>query len=209
MPGPDPFERGAVPTPGALDQRARGQGTGRDGGREPGVASAGGGAQRGGGLAGAALSLQVPPPHLVPPPDHYAIHVDTFGAAFNALNTPAVIPGSLFVLPPNMVGVIRAVSLNINNLTAAIAPTWSLRFNGGSVPGWAPLTMFPRAAATISVAYGPDETFIRVPEETQVDFLFTVGPADPNTYQAGVTYAGWYFDTRYWDLFARAYSPGA
>ena len=132
------------------------------------------------------------PPYLIRPPSANDITVNASAPGFNAANTPAVIPGSVFQLPADNVGILRSVVLSINTLLATSAVLWRFRFDGTPVQGWSQLTIFPRAVATISVAYGPDETFIFVPTAALIDVEFIV--ADANTYQAGVTYHGWYYD---------------
>lgn len=150
-------------------------------------------------------SLDVPVPWLVRPFGAREINVNASGTGFTNLNTPAVIAGSVFVVPPDNVGVLRSLVLSVNNLLTTSALSWTLRFNGAPVEGWNGLTIFPRAAGSVSDAYGPDETFIMIPEQTTIDVQVIVGAADPATYQAGVTYHGWSYPKRLADKFANIY----
>jgi hypothetical protein len=133
------------------------------------------------------------------------INIDAAGAGYNNVTTPAVIVGSAFTIPADNVGVIRSVVLNINGMLATSQLVWEFRFQGNPVEGWNALTMFPRAAGSVSIAYGPDETFIKVPLGATIDVQLTVNPADGATYQAGITYHGWHYPKRLDDLFETLY----
>lgn len=145
----------------------------------------GGGPYAGGG----ALTL---PPYYVRPPVASDMNRNASGTGFTALNTPAVLPGSVFQLPPDNIGIIRSVVLSVNTLLVTSSLFWRIRFNAVPVSGWDALTVFPRAAGSVSEAYGPEETFIFVPVGGTIDILIDV--TDAGTYQAGASYHGWYYD---------------
>jgi len=145
-------------------------------------------------LSTAGLTRSVPPPYQIRPPQAREINVEANSTGFNNVNTPAVIPGSVFNVPTDNVGVLRSVVLSVNNLLVTTALVWRLRFDAVPVQGWNALTVFPRNAGSVSVAYGPDETYIYVPDGVTIDAEIIVGAADPNVYQAGIAFHGWYYD---------------
>lgn len=157
------------------------------------------------GAAMAQLSRTIPPPFQVRPPQARDITVEASATGYNNLNTPQVIAGSQFQVPTDNVGVLRSVVLSVNNLLTTSALIWAIRFNGVPVQGWNQLTVFPRNAGSVSIAYTPDETYIYVPDGALIDTQITVSPADGNTYQAGIAYHGWYYDKRLADAFAGLY----
>lgn len=161
----------------------------------------------GGSISTAAMSRTIPPPHWIRPPQASEVNIDTSGTGFNNATTPVVLAGSAFQIPADNVGVIRSVVLSVNNLTTTSQLVWRLRFNGVGVQGWNNLTIFPRLAASISVAYGPDETFIPIPDGVLIDVELVVLPADGNTYQAGVSYHGWYYGKELAEAFDQVYRP--
>jgi hypothetical protein len=119
--------------------------------------------------------------------------INRFGVITGATtgNTPAQLPGSPFILPQGMVGVIRSIILDVNNLLPSSDLVWSLRFNQSPVQGWDALSIFPRNVAAAQLAYTAEETAIPIPEGVEVDFLFTVN--DGGTYTAGATWHGWMY----------------
>lgn len=193
-------------TPLDIQERGRkGGGSGRTGGG--GYPS---GAQRPApppNIATAPLSRTIPPPHWVRPPQALEIQVDASNTGFNNGNTPAVIPGSAFQVPTNRVGVIRSFAMSVNAMVGASRLQWDLLFDGRPVQGWNGLTIFPRPAASVTVAYGPDETYIMVPDGTEISVRITVDPADGLTYQAGVSYHGWHYGKGLQDVFDAVYTP--
>jgi hypothetical protein len=190
--------------PSDIPGRASGRNTATGGRATPGgmFPSPGAGAPRPAGPTG---SLSVPVPWSIRPPSAREINVDASGTGYTNANTPATIAGSAFTIPPDNVGILRSVVLSVNTMLTTSALTWTLRFNGVPVDGWSQLTIFPRNAGSVSIAFGPTETFIPVPEGTTIDVQIGVGAADANTYQAGVTYHGWSYPKRLADIFANLY----
>lgn len=152
-----------------------------------------------------ARSMEVPVPWGIRPPMAREITVNASGTGFTNANTPAVIAGSAFTIPADNVGVLRSLVLSVNTLLTTSLLAWVLRFAGNPVEGWANLTVFPRNAGSVSDAYGPEETYIFVPEGTTIDVQILVQPGDANTYQAGVAYHGWSYPKRLADQFANIY----
>lgn len=157
---------------------------------------------------GGTADIVLQPPTIVRPPRAQDFHISgasPIGTPFTLANTtpPAIIPGSALQIPNQSVGVIRSINLNVNTLLATSVLFWSLRFNQTPVQGWEALTVFPRAAGFFTLAYGPDETQIPVPDGALVDVTFSV--LDGAAYQAGVQYGGWYYDRRLQEVFADAW----
>ena len=115
---------------------------------------------------------------------------------FSASASQAVGPGPVqalitnFTIPRGSVGVIRSINFNINNMLATTVVAIALTLNQGVASGWS-YNIFPRAAASLSVAFGPEETFIKVPDGSLVGFLVTL--TDAGTYLIGGTFHGWHF----------------
>ncbi len=151
-------------------------------------------------------AIEIPVPWLVPPEGSSEININASLAGFNAANTPAVIPGSQFALPENHVGVLRSVVVSVNTMVITSALVWRIIENGNPIQGWNNITIFPRAAASVSVAFSPDETFIRLSTGAELSVEIVVLPADPLTYQAGVSYHGWSYPVSVADRFANLYS---
>lgn len=146
-----------------------------------------------------------PVPWDVRPPGAREINIDASGTGFNAANTPQIIPGSVFTIPANNVGILRAVVLSVNNMLNTSLLLWRFRFDGNPVEGWANITIFPRTVGYAASSYGPNETWIFVPEGSTIDVQIDVLPGDANTYQAGVTYHGWSYSKRTAELFTGLY----
>lgn len=148
--------------------------------------------------------ISIAPPWEVRPAMAREINVDASGTGFVSGTT--LIPGSPFTVPAQNLGIIRSVVLSLNNMLTTSAISWTLRSNGSAIEGWNQITIFPRNAGSVSVAYGPDETYIYLEEGVTVDAQVTVGAADPNAYQAGVTLHGWTYPKRLAQLFGNLYS---
>ena len=102
----------------------------------------------------------------------------------------ATLGDSVFTLPTSSVGVIRSFNLNVNNLLATSDIVFTLLINGAPLAGQQ-FRIFPRAAASVSEAFSPEETVIEVPEGARMSWRVAVG--DAVAYQLGVSYRGWYY----------------
>lgn len=150
-----------------------------------------------GGRTDTGRAFSIPSPYEAKPPGGIDFNTQGDGAGFTNANTPAVIPGCAFTLPQASAGVIRSLVLTVNNLVLTSDITWTLRFNGSAVPGWQGLGVTPGPVAYFALSFGPDETYIRVPDGATVDVVFTVNPADAGTYVAGAAFHGWYFGVEF------------
>lgn len=146
---------------------------------------------------GVSAQLSVRPPFIERPEE--ASDFNTSGTLFgrNIANTPQVFDGTgggrdaTFVVPRTNVGAIRAISILANGLLVTSNISWSLLFNNRPVTGWNDITINPRAAGSVEVSWGPDETFIPVPENTTIEWRVQV--FDAGTYQLSVQMHGWFY----------------
>lgn len=133
-------------------------------------------------------TLSLPPWTQVRPPE--ASDFTAFGRlAGLALGASTPIPGSEFTVPANNVGVIRSLTFDVNNLTPSDELVFRLRFDRNPVEGWE-IEIFPRNAATITVSFGPDETYPVTPAGAIVDVTGQItagGPLD-----VGASFHGWF-----------------
>jgi len=97
-------------------------------------------------------------------------------------------------VPPNNVGVVRSVTLGVNNMLVSTNVIFRLRFDQVPVTGWERLVIFPRAATSVVESFGPDETYELTDEGSLVDIEVQV--VDAGTYQIGVGLSGWYYSKR-------------
>lgn len=125
------------------------------------------------------------PPTIYPIPDArgFALfdQVDTIGV--NTTYTPA---GLSLAMPQGYTGVVRSVTIDVNDLTAATDVRYVIRIGGAAVPGYNDLRQFPRAAASVSRDF---EAFIVIPDGQTVDmqFLNITGGAN----KMGALLTGW------------------
>lgn len=147
----------------------------------------------------------VAPPSIQRPPEakDFNLFGTLTGATTATTTPPAIIAGTTFQVPAGNVGVIRALTLDVNNLLASSNIVWGLRFNETRVEGWDALTQFPRNVAAASLAWGPEETFIPVPEGASIDLVVQVN--DGGTYTLGGSYHGWYYSMDLAERFAMAW----
>lgn len=93
-----------------------------------------------------------------------------------------------FALPAESYGVVKGVSIFADATTTSTDVNWTLRFNGGPVPGWDNLTTFPRAASNLSIDYGGT---VVIPPGTRVSVTAQNGNAS-GPWNIGALVAGWY-----------------
>lgn len=98
--------------------------------------------------------------------------------------------GLLVALPQNNEGIVRSVSIYINNMLATTNLTWTLRFNGAPVPGYNNLSIFPRPAPFVGNTF---ESFIRIPPGNPMNLTVTYSNNDGGTYQIGAALSGWFW----------------
>ena len=127
------------------------------------------------------------PAYFMPPPT-----AQDFSASANQSvgPGPTVVTIATFRIPRGAVGVIRSINFNINNMLATTIVALALTINEGVASGWS-YNVFPRAAASVSLSFGPEETFIKVPDGSLVGFQVTL--TDAGTYIIGGLFHGWHF----------------
>lgn len=103
---------------------------------------------------------------------------------------PSVTVVAAAQIPANSVGVVRSVSFSIRNMLLTTVASFAVLINGGVVAGWN-YTVFPQAAATVTLSFGPEETFIVVPDGATVGFQVTI--TDAVAYTVGGLFHGWHF----------------
>lgn len=96
------------------------------------------------------------------------------------------------VTPEHFVGVIRELSFQINDLVVTSDIEFALRFNQGSVQGYA-FDVFPKSAAHDLIEYDPNVTMIRIPLEAVIDVLARIRAGDIGIYLMGTTIKGWWY----------------
>lgn len=141
----------------------------------------------------APVYLPTTPPWELPPPG--AINFLSENAGGSSIGPgPTTLRIASLVTPGHMVGVIREVQFEINNILATTVIRFELQFNGVTVPGFS-RTMFPKAAATDVFAFDPRTTMVEIPgNEPEVSVLVRL--TDGGTYLVGVMFRGWFYDER-------------
>lgn len=127
------------------------------------------------------------PARFMPPPT-----AQDFSASANQSVGPGPVTAVLatFQIPRGSVGVIRSLNFNINNMLATTVVALALTINQGVAPGWT-YNIFPRAAASVALSFGPEETYIKVPDGSLIGFQVIL--TDAGTYIIGGTFHGWHF----------------
>lgn len=204
------WRTGPAPTPPDVLGRARGV-AGLHGARAPGGSAVG---PAGPGPAPApGPGMVLLPPNMVAPAGATDFVADARAGGLTSANTPAVLAPPLAGLvgdsttdvPTGRVGVIRSLDLATQQITATTDVVWRLLFDGSPVQGWAPLTIFPQNAPGLVKSYGPDETYITVPEGSRVTVQVEV--RDAGTYVLGVSYHGWSMDINAWTRYLELWGP--
>lgn len=139
------------------------------------------------GMPGQPGTLTRFPANFVPPPtalDFNASANRNFGPG------PATATIATFRIPRGSIGVVRSLSFQINNMLVTTIINFSLTINEAPVPGWT-YSIFPRAAANVVVSFGPEETFIKVPDGSLIGFQVT--RQDAGTNLVGGLFHGWHF----------------
>lgn len=127
------------------------------------------------------------PANFVPPST-----AQDFSAAANASFGPGPLTQVIatFTIPRGSIGVVRSVSFQINNMLVTTLISFAVTINEAPYPGWT-YSIFPRAAANVVVSFGPEETFIKVPDGALVGFQVT--RTDAGTNLVGGLFHGWHF----------------
>jgi len=153
-----------------------------------------GGSGPGGGLPSAPIqkTYTVPPWFEVRPPSAREIGpLRGFQAGYTALNTPAVLPGTLtFTLPPARTGVIKSFGIQATNLLLTSLVFWTIMIDNSPVEGFTDVSLYPAALPLSMLGWGPDETNLIVPEASTI--TVGVNVLDGGAYQLGAELHGWH-----------------
>ena len=186
--------------------------TGRSASHLPGIPSdilaqprvggnAGGGVQYpamsvGGGRASAPKSFSEDVPWKTPPANAVDFSIQGTGVTIPA-GAPGVetVVGS-FTSPQSSKGVIRSViAVLVGTVTAATVVTFRVKVQGATVPGWEFGAIALPGATSSLIAYGPDETFIKIPPGSLVEL--TAQSQDATAYTAQMIAKGWTYSITY------------
>lgn len=111
-------------------------------------------------------------------------------SAVLAAGAGSIVTSQAFIVPTNMKGVVRIVSIFINapTLVPPIDVDWILRINGAPVQGWT-FTTYPRAATNLSSDFGG---VVRLPMDGVVDVVIVNNNAN-GPWTVGTQFGGWYY----------------
>lgn len=149
----------------------------------------------------AARSLQLPLPEIYPIPDAHEFNpLGSIDSA--AINTsPAVVTGCSLSVPQGSNGVIRGVSLYINNMLATTNVDWSLLIDGQVPQGYGGLTIFPRVSPFVTNGF---DCLIRFDAPAEISIVFR--NLDGGSYKIGASFSGWFWPKAAGDRWM-AYGP--
>lgn len=133
-------------------------------------------------------SLQVYLPEVFPIPAATEFNV-VVSKGTSAVETNIDI-GLLVSLPQNNVGILRGVSIYINNMLTTTNVTWTVTFNGAPVPGYNNLSIFPRAAPSVANTF---DSFVRIPQGNPMLLKVQYSNNDGGTYTIGAALSGWFW----------------
>lgn len=103
-----------------------------------------------------------------------------------AVETGTAITNCSFRLGQGNIGVLRSVTFYVNNMLASTNLVFTIKVNGGPVPGYGAFTPFPRVAASISNGF--DMQFL-LPSESKIEVFFN--NVDGGSYKVGAVFTGW------------------
>lgn len=135
------------------------------------------------------VTVQRSPPEIFPIPDARGFTLfDT--ADLTGVNSTATPAGLTLQLTDGYSAVIRAVSLDLNDVSATTDVRYAIRVGGAAVIGYDVLRHFPRVAASVSKDF---DAFIVVPDGRKVDMIFT--NVDGGAHKMGAQLVGWQWPT--------------
>lgn len=147
---------------------------------------------------GVQRSLQVYLPEVFPIPSATEFNVVVSKASAGAEQNIDI--GIVLDLPQNNVGIVRGVSLYINNMLATTNVQWTLRFNGAPVPGYNNLSIFPRAAPSVANSF---DSFVRIPQGNPMQVRVTYSNIDGAAYTVGAALSGWFWPIQLGNLWVK------
>ena len=95
-----------------------------------------------------------------------------------------------FTLPANDIGWIREITIVVNDMLISTDVRFTVRIDGGPVPGFSALRLTPRAAASVSGTFTGETMRIDVPDGGQI--VLGAQVFDAGTYQLGASFRGWH-----------------
>ena len=135
----------------------------------------------------ASLQLDIPLPEVFPIPDAKEFNplgsIAGIGVASNI-----TITGTTFTVPDSTYGIIRGVSLYVNDMTPTTAITYTVVINQGSPQGFTALSMFPRTATSVSNSF---DSFVRF--EGPATIFVKYSQTDAGLNLIGASYSGWFW----------------
>lgn len=111
------------------------------------------------------------------------------------------------ITPEHMVGVVRELSYQINDVVSSTNVNFAFRVNQGPVQGYR-LDVFPKVASHDLIEFDPNVTMIRVPKASDLDVLVTVRAGDIGTYLVGAVFKGWWYPEELDSLYIEARRQG-
>lgn len=129
-------------------------------------------------------NLMIFPPEIYPIPD--AVEFNPLGSTTTIIAETKVIPGVALQLPQSYIGIIRGYTIYVDNMLLTTNLIYTLLINGNPAPGYGSLTMFPRAAPSVSNGF---DAFIRVPDGAALSVK--VQNVDGGSYTVGASISGW------------------
>lgn len=131
--------------------------------------------------------LNIPLPWLEPFPDAQFFNVSA-NKSTSVGETGISITGSKSQIGQGVIGVLRSFTVNINDMTPATNVVFTLMVNGGPVPGFGQISMFPRNAASVSNSF---DCMIILPVSATIEVFYN--NADGGSYLVGASYGGWQY----------------
>lgn len=131
-------------------------------------------------------TLMIFPPEIYPIPD--ATEFNPLGSRSTIVAETQLIPGAAVTLPKNFIGIIRGYSIYIDNMLTTTNVIYTLLIDGNPAPGYGSLTMFPRAAPSVSNGF---DAFVRIPDGATVTVKFQ--NMDGGSYIVGASFSGWFW----------------
>lgn len=138
---------------------------------------------------GAGFLRTIPPPLQVLPPNGVDFNRGGNLAGATSATTPAVVGAASYTVPQGSVGYLKSFDVQVSNLLPTSDIRFSLRIDGGSIPGWDDLFILPGNIAVFVKSWGPDELFLELPPAKTLDIAVTI--ADGGTYDIGAALHGW------------------
>jgi hypothetical protein len=138
------------------------------------------------GLPAMGRMLILPLPEDSPIPDAHEFNVEGAVATAAVTANPVAITGCSYTVPAGSLGVVRNVSVYINNMLATTDVRWFVYIDGSPVAGYAPITVFSRVAAFVGTSF---DAKIRITGPATVSISFM--NVDGGAYSVGAALGGW------------------